>query len=221
MKPSFFITGTDTEIGKTYATACIAHTLKQVLPEQKVNVRKPIASGAIQINNKWVSEDALILQKASQTQDELSTINPYLFKEPISPERAIKQNQNAIYIQDLKSACKLKSDALTLIEGAGGFYSPLALDGNNGDLAQQLKLPVILVVGNRLGCINHALLTIEAIQRKALDIALVIINDVSESADSNNIQDIARLSQMPCAHLSYQADGKLQTIANLQNLLNL
>ncbi|QCU91082.1 dethiobiotin synthase [Thiomicrorhabdus sediminis] len=204
-KGGFFITGTDTEIGKSFVSGCIAKSLLaagfEVLP------RKPIASGCIkQADGSLLSEDALFLQQSSQTHLSLREICNYQFEAPISPQRAIASSDTIINIADLAAACRL-SDAvdkqITLVEGAGGFYSPLALDGLNADLAERLQLPVILVVGNRLGCINQALLSIEAIGNRGLHIHCIVVNDISADADIDNFTDLQSLTDIPVLHNSY------------------
>lgn len=222
MHTSYFITGTDTEIGKTYATASLAASLKQQHPHLRLAVRKPIASGAIQ-NTKgdWVSEDALRLQDASGSTEPLETINPYLFEAPISPERAIRQAGQNIFIRDLAQACQTNNADVTLVEGAGGFCSPLALGGTNADLAEQLQAPVILIVGNRLGCLNHAYLTLEAIERRGLSVAVIIMNDLSDQADRENLNDLRQATHIPCLHLPYQPQQNWQILPNLKDFLPL
>ena len=145
----FFITGTDTDVGKTYVAGCIAHTLIQ--KGYQVTPRKPIASGCIkQKDGNLLSEDALFLQQSCQSNDSLQTICPYQYEPPISPQTAIEQAGLVISTQDLLCACQpssqLKENDFLLVEGAGGFYSPICSEGLNKDLAQALGLPVILVV---------------------------------------------------------------------------
>ena len=175
----FFITGTDTDVGKTYVSGCIASTLRQ----QGITVapRKPIASGCLpQADGTLLSEDALFLQQATHTTDSLKIICPYQFEAAISPHMAIKQANLDITINDLFKACKAPEDQFALVEGAGGFYSPLALDGLNKDLAIALNYPVILVVANRIGCINQTLLNITAIAQAKLHLHSIVINHLKK-----------------------------------------
>ncbi|WP_178861977.1 dethiobiotin synthase [Thiomicrorhabdus cannonii] len=205
----FFITGTDTDVGKTYAAACIALTLRQHgIP---VSPRKPVASGCIrQDDQRLLCGDARILQHACGSKESLETICRYQFSPPISPQRAIQQAGLFISTADLVTACTPAPDHFALVEGAGGFYSPLSSDGLNADLAVQLNYPVILVVGNKLGCLNHALLTLEAIYRRSLTAHSVILNDVSADADNDNYYDLKRLIapyELPCYHLRYTTNS--------------
>jgi dethiobiotin synthetase len=205
----FFITGTDTDVGKTYAACCIAHTLIQ--QGLSISPRKPIASGCERLpDGTLLCADAQQLQLASQSQEPLINICPYAFEAAISPQRAIALANCQITTQQLVTACQpLTEQHFCLVEGAGGFYSPLSSDGLNAELATALHYPVVLVVGNKLGCINHTLLTVEAIQNRGLTLHSVIVNDVQPNADANNFADIqCRLAQqaIPCHALPYRAD---------------
>lgn len=202
-----FITGTDTEVGKTFVSASLLHSFKTHYPHLQLTPRKPIASGCIWQADQLVSEDALSLQQAAQSTESLATICPYQFEPAISPERAIRQAGLTINIQDLTQTCQNGQGDLLLVEGAGGFYSPLARDGTNADLAKQLGMGVILVVGNRLGCINHFLLTQAAIQAQELELVAVVVNDITDQADPNNLDDLqqhCRNQKLPCLHLAFQ-----------------
>lgn len=217
----FFITGTDTEIGKTYAACCLALSFKQRFPDIRIFPRKPIASGAIRRQGKLISEDAELLKYAAGSDETHDQICPYAFEAAISPQRAIQQANQKITISDLTAACQTPAKGLALVEGAGGFYSPLALDGLNKDLAIALNYPVILVVGNRLGCINQTLLTVEAIEAQKLTLVAIIVNDCHSKADVNNYLDITKLAQQPVIHLSYQNEGRLQSINQLDHFFEL
>lgn len=216
MTKGFFITGTDTDAGKTYVTGCIGYTLtKRGLA---VSPRKPIASGCIcQADGSLLSEDALFIQQACSSLEPLKTICPYTYEPAISPQRALKQAGENITTQTLAKACQTPTSHFALIEGAGGFYSPLAVDGLNVDLAKALNYPVILVVGNKLGCINHALLTIAAIKSANLDLHSVFVNDISEHADRENFNDIKALlaaESINCYHLPYSASFQACSISD-------
>lgn len=207
-----FITGTDTDVGKTYIACCLAKTLlKQYIA---VTPRKPIASGCIrQKNGTLLSEDALFLQQTCQSTDSLNTICPYQFEPAISPQQAIQEAKLTITIQDLAKACQNKNDSFTMIEGAGGFYSPLALDGLNKDLAIQLKLPIILVVANRIGCINQTLLNIEAIQNSGLTLHSIIINQTTNN-NFNYAHGLRDYTDHTIVNMSHSTTGKPQIIKN-------
>lgn len=181
-----FVTGTDTNVGKTW----VGKHLIQALCEVGIDVvpRKPIESG-------WSEEitetDAWILANAANRLDDLNEICPNRFKSPVSPVRAAEIEGKKLSLGTLKKQCLVSvgNEQFLYVEGAGGFYSPLCFDGLNADLAQQLNLPVLLVVANRLGCINHALLTIEAIKKRKLTLWAIILNDVDASDLSNKDMD--------------------------------
>ena len=206
----FFITGTDTDIGKTFVSCQLAQFLRQKQPGLVISARKPIASGAIRNSqNGLVSEDAQQLQQATGNHESLQTICPYLFEPAISPSRAIQQavqqqRSKPITILDLTTACSTPKDHFALIEGAGGIYSPLAIDGLNIDLAKSLPYPVILVVGNKLGCINHALLSIQAIEHAQLPLLHIFLNQLTPSSDPNTLAELRCLTPYLVTEIPYQ-----------------
>lgn len=191
-----FVTGTDTDVGKTYVSSRVVAQLYQQT-QGKVSARKPIASGCA-----LSCEDARLLALASQEAENL--VCPYQFLPAVSPARAIQQAARQINIEDCYRACN-NSNHFTVIEGAGGWYSPLCSNGDNADFAKRLNLPVLCVVGNKLGCINHAKLTLAAIQQAGLTCIAVVVNDLTAQADADNINDLAAICSQPVYHLSYQA----------------
>ncbi|BBP44940.1 ATP-dependent dethiobiotin synthetase BioD [Thiosulfatimonas sediminis] len=187
----FFITGTDTDVGKTFIAARIARSLIQ--QGFSVRVRKPIASGCTrQADGSLLSDDALRLQQGANSNENLQEICPYQFEPAISPHLALQQAGKWVTIEQLAQSCHptLGTREALLVEGAGGWLSPLANDGFNRDLAVQLRLPVILVIANRLGCINHALLTAQAIQQSGLTLHCAVVNQVHDKQDfSSGLED--------------------------------
>jgi dethiobiotin synthetase len=167
----FFITGTDTDVGKTYVTARLA---RQYLAQgTQVAIRKPIASGCGNDLNHCA--DARYLSQASGEEEWL--ICPHRFSPSVSPARAMQESGTLLHLDDLVRACQQQTqDRLTLIEGAGGWLSPLTPNSYNANLALALQLPVVLVVANRLGCINHTLLTLYHIQTHGLTCPHLILN---------------------------------------------
>ena len=180
IKPrAFFVTGTDTEIGKTLVSSALLYAMVQ-RGWQSVGMI-PVAAGAEVINGVWCNEDVVALQAVSNIQRnaELDTlINPYLFKLPAAPHVAAQQEQRNIELDVIvKSYQQLTRHAEAIIvEGVGGFRVPFNATEDSADMAQQLNLPVVLVVGMRLGCINHALLTAEAIAARGLRLAGWVAN---------------------------------------------
>jgi dethiobiotin synthetase len=161
MGQGYFITGTDTNVGKTWATVALMRHLKN--QGQSVIGIKPVASGCTMQNGLLVNEDALLLQDNATVELDYRQVNPYAFPLPVSPHIAGKDNPVDLdVIANSFNAVKGQAEVI-LVEGAGGWHSPLNECQDNGDLAVALELPVILVVAIRLGCINHARLTYRAI----------------------------------------------------------
>jgi dethiobiotin synthetase len=175
----FFITGTDTDVGKTYITARLAR--EYLAQGKRVAVRKPVASGCG--DQLDACADARILAEVSGEDEWL--VCPHRFAPAVSPARAMQEaQQRVLVLDDLVLACRQETqEKITLVEGAGGWLSPLTPSAYNADLASALGLPVILVVANRLGCINHALLTLQAIQQSGLACPQVILNHSTPSQD--------------------------------------
>lgn len=182
----YFVTGTDTEVGKTYVTC---HLLRAATQAKLTSIGyKPIAAGCDLVEGEWVNEDAANIQKASGLSLPISEINPIALKPPIAPhiaasEAGVELTQDAIE-KGLNHLQSYNVDVL-LMEGAGGWRLPLSLGNENAptrylsDVVKSLNMPVILVVGMRLGCLNHAMLTAEAILADGLTIAGWVANDVT------------------------------------------
>lgn len=162
MTEIYFITGTDTDIGKTTVTQQLI--LNNSKLGKKVLGIKPVASGCYKHNNILVNSDGLKLQQASNIDTDYSEINPYRFEEPVSPHIANINNISAKEIADncLNTINKYKPD-ICYIEGAGGWLCPLNNSENFPDIVKHLDIPVILVIGIKLGCLNHAMLSVESI----------------------------------------------------------
>lgn len=207
-----FITGTSTEVGKTY----IGTLLAKALAEKNISVipRKPIESGCELINGELMPSDAQALKAACGYQGSLKDVCPYRFAPPISPARAARLAGQVITITHLAAACVDESETgFMLVEGAGGFYSPLTEDGLNADLAQALQLPVLLVAKNTLGVINQVLLNAEVINRRGLKLAAVVLNDIDHSHDQademNNAADLEAMLDCGIYVYNARADAKL------------
>lgn len=207
----YFVTGTDTEIGKSFVTGSIGHSL--YLADIPAKPRKPIASGCItQPDGSLLSEDAAFLKAAFHSNETLDQICPFLFKEAVSPRLAMEINNHFLNTNDLSQNCQLTAKTLTFVEGAGGFYSPLSSDGLNSDLAVKLGYPVILVVGDRLGCINHALLTLEAISNCGLETKAVIINHLHPR--ERFAQGLDTLTDVPIFECDYSPSSQPQQLSS-------
>jgi dethiobiotin synthetase len=172
----FFITGTDTGVGKTLASVALTRAL--VERGLRVAVMKPVAAGTVKTPEGEFNDDALDLLAASNVKASYEDVNPWLLQTPASPHLAARFDGVAIRHERIVSAyLRLAKDAdLLLAEGAGGWLAPISATGTMADVAERLALPVIMVVGLRLGCLNHALLTRDGIRARGLPFAGWIAN---------------------------------------------
>lgn len=183
---AFFITGTDTGVGKTRVSAALLHALQT--RHARVVGMKPVAAGAELIDGEWANEDVVALRAASTIRVPALYDNPYLLRLATSPHIAARAEDVAIDIEHIAAcfhALRQHADAV-VVEGAGGFMVPMLetpgqSSTTSADLAVLLRLPVILVVGVRLGCLNHALLTQEAILSRGLTLAGWVANRIDPS----------------------------------------
>lgn len=166
MGGAFFVTGTDTEVGKTMVSVLLMHALQR--QGLQVLGMKPVASGCLPSDEGLISEDAEALASAASLTLPKSLINPYTFEDPISPHLAARDANTDIDLWQIAGNLnQLRQQAdIVLVEGAGGWFAPISDERDMADLAMGLQLPVVLVVGMKLGCINHALLTAKAIEAK-------------------------------------------------------
>ncbi|KON79339.1 dethiobiotin synthase [Azoarcus sp. PA01] len=185
---AWFLAGTDTEIGKTFVACALLHAARQA--GHRALGMKPVAAGAEWIAGEWLNEDAAQLRAASSFDPGLDRLNPYCLKTPIAPHIAAAEEGIAIDPARIRAAfeeLRMQADVV-IVEGVGGFRVPLGDRYDTADLARELGLPVILVVGMRLGCINHVLLTAEAIAARGLTLAGWIANRIDPAmlrADEN------------------------------------
>ena len=178
MQVGYFVVGTDTGIGKTHATCALLHALAR--RHGRVCGMKPIASGGVQTADGLTNEDSIAHRAASSVRVPPELDNPILLPEPLSPHLSAARAGTTISLDvvlDAVAALRRRTDAL-VVEGAGGFLVPLTDTLSGADLAVALDLPLVLVVGMRLGCLNHALLTVEAIRARGLVLAGWIANRV-------------------------------------------
>lgn len=185
MSHAYFLTGTDTEIGKTFVTCALLHRAHQLgLTAAGI---KPVAAGTDAAGR---NEDVERIRAASNVELPADIINPYCFAPAIAPHLAAAEAGVSIDFTRIAAACasaRQRAD-LVIVEGVGGFCVPLGVDRDSADLAVTLALPVILVVGLRLGCINHALLTAEAIVARGLTLTGWVANRIDPDmarADDN------------------------------------
>ncbi len=185
LQQAFFITGTDTGVGKTHVTCALLHASRQ--QGWRALGMKPIAAG---LEADGHNADVAQLQAASTALMPMTLVNPFLYAPPIAPHIAAAESSRPIALAPILDAfAQLRRAAdLVWVEGVGGFRVPLGADWDTADLALALGLPVVLVVGMRLGCLNHALLTAEAIMRRGLLLAGWVANcidpDMSRIAEN-------------------------------------
>lgn len=214
MSKAFFVTGTDTGVGKTLVSSALLHAYGR--KGNKTAGMKPVAAGCSEENGRLVSEDVAQLLDAGNTQAAFELHNPYAFAPPIAPHIAAATANTIISPRLIQQAYRKLAELadVVIVEGVGGFRVPLVEQFDTADLAQMLNLPVILVVGMRLGCINHTLLTVEAIQARGLELAGWVANriDPDMAAFEENLQALDQRIAAPCLGvLPYlpQADFRL------------
>jgi len=202
-----FVTGTDTGVGKSLFSAALLHALAR--HHARVVGMKPVAAGTDCIDGVVSNEDVRALRAASTCVVPPALDNPVLLPDPVSPHIAAARVGVRIDVAQLVEAYRalaLLADAV-VVEGAGGFLVPLSDTQNGADLAQALGLPVVLVVGLRLGCLNHALLSAEVIRARGLTLAGWVANHVDPTmlAQRENIDYLqARLQAPLLASVAYQ-----------------
>ncbi len=192
MTQAYFLTGTDTEVGKTFVTCALLHRAR--LDGLRAAGLKPVAAGT---DAAGVNEDVAAILAAANVALPPEVVNPYCFADPIAPHIAAAKAGVVIDFARIGAAlaeARAQAD-LVIVEGAGGFRIPLGVDRDSADLAVDLGLPVILVVGMRLGCLNHALLSAEAIAARGLRLAGWVANRI-DPAMSRFAENLATLQAL-------------------------
>lgn len=206
----YFITGTDTDCGKTYVTRQLVHFFSNSA------AIKPVASGCTLIEGQLVNSDAQQLQQNSLLS--LDVINPWRFKSPVSPHIAAKEHGFELSISELADYClslQIPGIETLLIEGAGGLMVPLNDKETWLDFLTITQIPVILVVGMKLGCINHALLTATALKANRIECIGWIANCIHSEMLSltENIYTLQRMMDMPLLAVTpYSGDLKPESV---------
>lgn len=196
----FFITGTDTGVGKTWATVALMRFLRA--EGLSVLGMKPVASGCFWRNGELRNEDALSLRENASFPVEYAKLNIYAFEQAISPHLAARMAGRVIDLGEIVRQCRdmeWRADCL-LVEGVGGWEVPLNASERVSHLAVALEMPVILVVGMRLGCLSHAVLTHDAILRSGVDCAGWIANclEADFACQQENIETLFSALTFPC-----------------------
>ncbi|MBF4990033.1 dethiobiotin synthase [Methylophilus sp. QUAN] len=203
----FFVTGTDTSVGKTTVTV----RLMQQLVAQGLTVigMKPVASGCEWVDGRWQNDDVLQLTAASNVSAPAELINPYCFEPAIAPHIAAAQAGVEIDFNVIRAAYEQLTTMadVVIVEGAGGLLVPLNATQTIADLIQALSLPALVVVGMRLGCINHALLTAQVLKQRNIDFCGWVANNIDPqmSVPQENLQSlITGLQQPPMLQVPFQ-----------------
>ncbi len=201
----YFVTGTDTEVGKTLVSAALLR--RAAGRYSSVLGLKPIASGASWQHGQLVNEDALLLQQGSQPRVEYARVNPWVFAPAIAPHLAAQQQGQRLSLDAMQAWFAQQQADFCLLEGAGGWLVPINESHSLSDFVVQQGLPVILVVGMKLGAINHALLTAEVIRRQGSQLVAWVGNALNADFEPDQpqaqalIQVLRQRLDAPCLGL--------------------
>ncbi|MBI3610016.1 MAG: dethiobiotin synthase [Nitrospirae bacterium] len=201
MAQGFFITGTDTGVGKTVVSAAFAALFKK--RGLDVGVMKPIQTGCASRGNDRIASDARFLMRAAEVDDALDRVCPYRFKDPVAPWVAAEREGVAIELDRIASAYEFLSSRhrIMVVEGIGGLLTPITPTLAAMDLARLLKLPLVVVASTRLGTLNHTLLTVRWAHQAGARVLGVVFNHPIRSAPSlaekTNPEVFSRLSSVP------------------------
>jgi dethiobiotin synthetase len=221
-----FVTGTDTGIGKTLIAAGLAHALRGLGID--VGVMKPVETGCPTRGGRLQPLDALALREAAGSRDALDLINPYRFRDPLAPMVAAERSGRQIDVERLLERFNRLADrhSVILVEGAGGLLVPITETVSFLDLAARLRLPLLIVIGSRLGALNHARLTVEAARAARIPVAGAILNHFyidRSDARTTNLSALRRLLPIPVLgeipHLSGLRGHVLWCSPNFQRVL--
>jgi dethiobiotin synthetase len=202
-----FITGTDTGVGKTYVACLLIEALKK--SGLRVAAMKPVAAG---VEADGMNEDVRLLMAAANVRAPRELINPYCFAPAIAPHLAAQRagvNMGMQVVAEAYAQLAAQADVV-VVEGAGGFLVPFNSEAGMDEIPVRLKLPVVMVVGLRLGCLNHALLTAEAIRARGLTLAGWVANRIDPDMDEAeaNLTTLHSILRSPClGEISWQGDS--------------
>ena len=217
MKQMYFVAGTDTGVGKTFASCALLKAAEK--KSLRTLALKPVAAGCdlVELENgkaQWQNEDALALMDNMSVKLPYAQVNPIALEVPASPHISAALENKLLRADRIVGYCRgamMTPADFVLIEGAGGWRVPISPSETMADIAKQLELKVILVVALRLGCLNHALLTVEAIRKDGLEIAGWVGNRVDSNQMDYEEQNIATLKSAlaaPCLGILPYSDGQ-------------
>ena len=215
-----FISGTNTEVGKTFITVNIIKLLQS--KGYLVNPYKPVETGCRKRLSKLVPNDSSLFHKTIKKRMSLDKINPYRFLEPISPAKAIKLSKKRITINNYLAKYKSLPDCdFSVIEGAGGLLSPLASDGFNIDLIKKIKAPTILVAKDEIGVINNVMLSLNILKQYKIKVLAVILNriDKVQPMGMNNYKEIEALVKTPLVQILNKSRNNQKEFTKLIKLI--
>ncbi|MEI6895494.1 MAG: dethiobiotin synthase [Colwellia sp.] len=217
----FFVTATDTDAGKTFVSCALIYALQQQIIKAKnkpmiVAAFKPISAGCELVNDQLINEDAKLLSQFANAKQSIAMINPITFKDPIAPHIAAKKENVSLSISEIElhyNVVKALNADVIIVEGAGGWRLPLGVSpkinslvkcvGDNkqsyqflSDFAKRSQHDVILIINMKLGCLNHALLTFEAIKTDGLNCIAWVANCASSESMNNLAENITELEQL-------------------------
>jgi dethiobiotin synthetase len=212
MPKYLFLTGTNTDVGKTFIGTKL---IKELNKKYNYLAFKPIETGCRKKGNKLIPADSSKYHSILNKVITLDELNPFRFVPPVSPYLAIKRARKKICIKDYFEKLKIISkDARVLLEGAGGAFSPLALDGLNIDLMKMIKSINILIIKDELGCISSAISNVLAFEKYKVRLDLLVLNTQKKN-DMDNLREIKKYTDIPI--VNYTKPSDIKTIKNKIN----
>ena len=212
MPKYLFLTGTNTDVGKTFIGTKL---IKDLNKKYNYLAFKPIETGCRKKGSKLIPADSSKYHSILSKVMTLDELNPFRFVPPVSPYLAIKRARKKVYIKDYFEKLKMISkDAPVLLEGAGGAFSPLALDGLNIDLMKMIKSINILIIKDELGCISSAISNVLAFEKYKVRLDLLVLNTQKKN-DMDNLKEIKKYTDIPIVNYTKPSD-----IKTIQNKIN-
>jgi len=217
-----FISGTGTDVGKTFVTENLIYLLKA--KGFTVSPYKPIETGCKKNKSKLIPSDASKFHKLIDKEIDIDLINPYRFQQPISPNRAIRLANKKIFIDDYIGRSKLlpKNDYL-IVEGAGGLYSPISTDGYNIDLIKKMKIPTVLVAKDEIGVINNILLSLDLLKKYKISVLAIILNKINSLQPNgmDNHKDMKSLTKIPLIQIGNTKTKNFKEFSKLLKIISI
>jgi dethiobiotin synthetase len=212
MPKYLFLTGTNTDVGKTFIGTKL---IKELNKKYNYLAFKPIETGCRKKGSKLIPADSSKYHSILSKVITLDELNPFRFVPPVSPYLAIKRARKKICIKDYFEKLKIISkDAPVLLEGAGGAFSPLALDGLNIDLMKMIKSINILIIKDELGCISSAISNVLAFEKYEVRLDLLVLNTQKKN-DMDNLKEIKKYTDIPIVNYT-----KISDIKTIKNKIN-